>query len=365
MTENHLPTLVTEYLTAHPGASLPSLIDAVYGRSLVSVTDVLAICKSARMYGYGAASNGLWYLMADNKEVEEALLKRDRAPGTAAVIQMLREQRSIGVERIDFARGESASTIEQSEVTRRGAAQGAGKSTQLLARLSALLSPYGREEARLSQGEPENPRGHRVIREEGQDRTRTVRRIVLSESGDAWEPLWDGNLGILASTGDGGSLLLGEIVAQASEAGGICHSIEAKALTSTTVEQAGTIAEVSSILYDRYKQIEHTRTGSFQTVLLVINDLSLLHQQLKPAPSLDTEDTLDTFGLARGQLEDIFLLGNRVGIYVVAKDAKQECLWWDFPSVVGFKAPGIVTTLCTKLRIGHFTFTQALQEVNP
>jgi hypothetical protein len=103
MPEHHTQRLVS-YLAENPGAPLTSVLKATYGRTLVHLDELLDIFYSARQQGYGAAQNGLWYLIADNQELKEANHNHD-SPGPvidAAIPTLWSLRDTLGATRIDF-----------------------------------------------------------------------------------------------------------------------------------------------------------------------------------------------------------------------------------------------------------------------
>jgi hypothetical protein len=102
-TGEHFQTL-KNHLAHNPGSSTSSVLNAVYGRTLVTISEFLGVCYVSRMHGYGAAKNGLWYLVADNDEVREANLN-DRPTATIEeathAFRALRD--SLGATGIDFS----------------------------------------------------------------------------------------------------------------------------------------------------------------------------------------------------------------------------------------------------------------------
>jgi hypothetical protein len=111
MPEHHIEK-VLQHLADNPGATLPSVLHAAYGRTRVHVDELLSIFHSSRTLGYGAASTGLWYLIADNEELKDANHNRD-SPGPvidAAISALWNLRNTLGATHLDFTPSEGEPT---------------------------------------------------------------------------------------------------------------------------------------------------------------------------------------------------------------------------------------------------------------
>ena len=84
---------VRNHLAANPGSSTPFLLEGVFGRPGATLDEMLLLCKTARIHGFGTARNGLWYFWTDHPDVRDATEEWRTPPTIEAALPLLWELR--------------------------------------------------------------------------------------------------------------------------------------------------------------------------------------------------------------------------------------------------------------------------------